>query len=267
MSLRKRDMLLLGALFASVVFSLCAVHQVSMRAGRESGSGLERPRRAAGQADVSAVPAAAALPVAQPGAQAGSHAGWFEVNLKLLGTILGNTPLAFIFDPAVSRSGLYRVGDVISQVKIVSIESGKVMLEKDGVWRELLLSAGSQDPVRPGKGIVKDESGALVISKADMMRQMLQAKDLLSKIKILPLPSQNAANRLAGFRIDNVPAGSIIEEAGIRNGDVICSIQGRQLGSLQDAWSMFNRVQDESRVEIVLLRDDKPVTLTYQIEK
>ena len=94
-----------------------------------------------------------------------------------------------------------------------------------------------------------------------------KAKDLLAKVKILPQPDEAAVNRLKGFRIDNVPSGSVIEEAGIKNGDIICSIQGRQLSSLQEAWSMFNKVQDQNHVEIVLLRDNQPVTLNYEIEK
>jgi type II secretory pathway component PulC len=63
-----------------------------------------------------------------------------------------------------------------------------------------------------------------------------------------------------------VPSGSLIEEVGIRNGDVILAVQGKRLQSMQDAWQMFNRVQSQSRIEVVLLRNEQPMTLRYEIK-
>ena len=112
--------------------------------------------------------------------------------------------------------------------------------------------------------MARDESGTMVISKFQMMAQMFKANEILSKIKIMPL-ADAVPNKLKGFRIDNVPPGSIIEEAGIKNGDIIYSVQGQRLQSMQDALAMFNRIQGQSRVEVVLLRNDQPVTLKYEI--
>jgi len=63
-----------------------------------------------------------------------------------------------------------------------------------------------------------------------------------------------------------VPAGSVIEEVGIKNGDVIYSVQGQKLQTIQDAWSMFSKVQNQSRIEVVLVRDNEPLTIKYEIK-
>ena len=190
----------------------------------------------------------------------------FAPKLELLGTILGNPSVAFVYDPATDRSGLYKKNDSIGDLKVVKIESGKIVVEKDGSQCEVFLTRKSTQLAKENNsGIVLDESGTMVISKFQVMTEMMKANELLAKVKIQPLPDAET-NKLRGFRIDNVPSGSIIEAAGIHDGDVICSVQGQQLASMQDALRMFNKVQNQSRIEVTLLRGEKPITLKYEIK-
>jgi general secretion pathway protein C len=197
-------------------------------------------------------------PVQKQGSKQFSH-------LELLGTLIGNSSLAFIYNSDTKTQGLYRINDLIGDLKIVNIFPGKVLLEKDGASHELLLIAGSRNGVGDNRPVVAtDDDGTMIISKLQILSQLMRANELLTKVKILPLPDV-ASNKLKGFRIDNVPPGSIIEEAGIRNGDIIYSVQGQKLQSMQDALQMFNRIQSQPRIEVVLLRGDKPITLRYEI--
>jgi general secretion pathway protein C len=189
----------------------------------------------------------------------------FLPHLELLGTLIGNSSLAFIYNQDTKNPGLYRLNDTIDDFRIVSIVPGKVTLERNGITHELLLAAGKHGYAESKEVAVSyDDSGTMIINKFQLLSQIMRANELLAKIKILPLPDVSS-NKLRGFRIDNVPSGSIIEEAGIRNGDVVYSVQGQKMQSMQDALQMFNKIQNQSRIEIVLLRDDKPVTLHYEI--
>ncbi len=189
-----------------------------------------------------------------------------SAQLELLGTIMGRTSMAFIFNPQTQSRGLYRVNDRVEGFQIAQILSGKIVLEKDGLTQEIFLtSRRSAQPAKDNQSfLAKDKAGTMIISKFQIMGQLLKANEILSKIKIMPL-ADATPNKLRGFRIDNVPSGSIIEDAGIKNGDVIYSVQGQRLQSMQDALAMFNRIQSQSRVEVVLLRDEQPVTLRYEI--
>jgi type II secretion system protein C len=185
--------------------------------------------------------------------------------LELLGTIMGKPSMAFIFNPQTRSSGLYKINDIVEELKIAQILPGKIILEKDGLTEELFLTSRKVKPVKETDSFVaKDESGTMIISKLQMMAQMLKANEIMSKIKIMPLADAEP-NKIKGFRIDNVPPGSIIEDAGIKSGDVIYSVQGQRLQSMGDALAMFNRIQSQSRVEVVLLRNDQPVTLKYEL--
>ena len=69
------------------------------------------------------------------------------LNLRLLGTVLGDPAIAYIEDLVSERKGRYEVGDIISGAKIIEIQSGKVTLERNGL-RELLILAGSKAVTR-----------------------------------------------------------------------------------------------------------------------
>lgn len=181
---------------------------------------------------------------------------------ELLGTIIGKRSLAFIYNSDTDKQGVYRLSGLIEGYKIISILPAKVILGKDGSTRELLLaahSAGSESVVS------EDGSGTLLINKGQLMGQIIRVNEALTKLKVFPLPDNTASNKLRGFLIDNIPSGSIIEEAGIKSGDIIYSVQGKKLQSVQDAWQMFNTIQNQPRFEVVLLRGGKPVTLRYEI--
>ncbi len=185
--------------------------------------------------------------------------------LELLGTTMGNSAVAFIYNPQNQSSALYKLDNTVAGFKISQILPGKVTLEKDGISQELLLTSRRIKKTEDKELFVaKDESGTMIINKFQLMAQMFKANEILSKIKIMPQAGV-VPNKLKGFKIENVPSGSILEEAGIKNGDIIYSIQGQRLESMHDALAMFNRIQNQSRVEMVLLRNEVPVTLKYEI--
>ena len=185
-------------------------------------------------------------------------------HLELLGTVIGSPSLASIYNLDSGKQGLYKLNDDIGGLKLVDILPGKVILEKDGAEWELLLSADNQR--KKQSAIFTDESGTIIVDKFQVLGQILKANELITKIKIFPIPD-TVSNKLMGFRIDNIPSGSIIEEAGIKSGDIICAVQGKKLQSMQDALVMFEKVQNDSRIEVVLLRQEKPITLNYEIKK
>lgn len=188
-----------------------------------------------------------------------------EIPLRLLGTVIGTPSLAFIFNSNTQKRNLYHEQDSVEGFFIKRINAGKIEVEKNGVVTELAIMGGSDAAGRMANLVEGEQDGTYIINKMELMGQMLKANELIAKVRVSPIPD-GTTNRLSGFRIDNVPSGSLIEEVGIRNGDVILAVQGKRLQSMQDAWQMFNRVQSQSRIEVVLLRNEQPMTLRYEIK-
>lgn len=184
---------------------------------------------------------------------------------ELRGTIIGGLSLAFIYDSQADKRALYKLNDIIGDYKIQAILPAKVLLAKNGSTRELLLAGGSNGGALDEKGIIfTDAAGVKSISRSGLVSLMFEANELLRTVKILPV-SDTASNTLLGFSIENFPAGSIIEKAGIKSGDIIHSVQGQRLRSAQDAMQMLGAIRKQSSFEVVLLRQDRPVIVRYEL--
>jgi type II secretion system protein C len=188
------------------------------------------------------------------------------LNLELLGTIIGSPSLAFISCSDSEKHGLYKLNDVVAGARIVSITTGGIILEKDGLRQELLLKRSTTDAGQD-KGLVIDtiSPNEMIVSRSGVVNQLDRAKQLLAKVKILPVPDISSG-RLKGFRIDNVPLGSIIDRAGIKSKDIIYSVAGQRLESTQDALQVFASIQKQSRIAVDVLRNGEPITLTYEFK-
>ena len=183
---------------------------------------------------------------------------------ELQGTIIGRTSLAFIYNSHTTTRAVYKLNDVIGDFKIKNIRPAKVILAKGGTTRELLLSGENRGEAINEKGIIfTDAAGVKSVSRSGLVSLMFQANELLRTVKILPV-FDAASKAVVGFSIENVPAGSIIEEAGIKNGDIIHSVQGQRLRSAQDAMQMLGLIRKQSSFEVVLLRQDIPVIVRYE---
>lgn len=185
-----------------------------------------------------------------------------ELPLRLLGTIIGSESLAFINNNETGKNTICKVNDFILGFRITDISCAKVTLEKGDSTQELALTGEKRNSLEFISG--EDTLNTIVLNKSLLLKQLPHANELLSKIKVFPIAKLNSS-QLEGFRIDNVPAGSILEDVGFRSGDIICAVEGKELKSMEDAWKIFNSVKSQSYIEIALVRADKPLTLKYHI--
>lgn len=186
------------------------------------------------------------------------------LGFELRGTVIGNPSLAFIYNSYTDKYAVYKLNDLISGYKILTIRPARVLLGKNGALRKLLLAGGTRGGSPDEQAVISaDARGAKIISRAGLIGLIPQANDLLRTVKILPVPC-NTSHKLLGFRVEGVPSGSIIEGAGIKNGDIIHSVEGRPIESLLDAMQMLGVIRKQAGFEVVLLRQDKPVILRYE---
>lgn len=69
-----------------------------------------------------------------------------------------------------------------------------------------------------------------------------------------------------GLRFDDVVAGSLIAKAGLQKGDVITTVDGQPLRSMDDAANLYARLPTARGSTIQVLRAGKPVTLRIAIQ-
>ena len=85
------------------------------------------------------------------------------------------------------------------------------------------------------------------------------------------LNSENAVrynvDQTEGFYVTGVQKGTGAERAGIQKGDIIQRIDGITISKFSDLKGFLNTKSPEDQVEVEILRDDVPKTLTVTLEK
>ncbi len=234
------------------------------------------------------------------------------LNLKLSGTVVGSPSLACAIIEKNGIQKFYKVGDKIggTGAELVEIQMNRVLIRRNGSLEELvladekrleeLLAGGGKapslvraTPMEEPISIGEEERWVLAegdtIAAAQSVREIYEnlifnsnpqedfgleealgtANQVLRKVKVSP---HIVDGRPVGIRTSDIQAGSIIERAGVRNGDVIRAINGHRiesLGSFANYIELYQIIQDElmvnSVVTIEVERGGEIRTLTYEV--
>lgn len=69
-----------------------------------------------------------------------------------------------------------------------------------------------------------------------------------------------------GLRFDDVSQGSLLARVGLAKGDIVTTVDGQPLGSLDDAANLYARLPTARGTTLQVLRAGKPVTLRVTIQ-
>ena len=192
--------------------------------------------------------------------------GTSSLNLKLIGTVVNEkgSSWAVIHDLDNDRQDMVGVGSVVAGARVVSIERDKVVLSING--REEILLLGAEGP-RSASGRGEQESKESAAST-----YVLDRKTVRENLDNLPsLLTQARAElyfkegRPEGFQLSQIQKGSILKSVGFQDGDVIRSVNGREVRSLEDAIALYQQLEDSDSYTIAILRGEKPRTLHVKI--
>jgi len=80
-------------------------------------------------------------------------------------------------------------------------------------------------------------------------------------------PHRNQARETNGFVLDGVGRGSVLAQLGLQPGDVIRSVNGLALGSMEAARDARRKVADADRLVLQVTRDGESLRLSYEIKR
>ncbi|MEN6338048.1 MAG: type II secretion system protein N [Phycisphaerales bacterium] len=188
-----------------------------------------------------------------------------ELGLRLVGVIAGGPAIsrANIQDVKAKTTGVYRIGDTVASATIEAIQHDAVVLRHEG--RQLILrlrtgTAGAEpQPAAPAdpqneKAPAQDKQATLPPVKADYVAEVFR------KATIEPYVKNDKTEGLRITGLDKIP---IAEMFGLRDGDVIRSVNGQQLTSKQKAFQVLMKARTQSKVDIELLRNGKSKDLSF----
>lgn len=120
-------------------------------------------------------------------------------------------------------------------------------------------------PQIAGTGFPSEANGNNVemrVPRGEVDKAFENFSDVLKQARVVPFSGQG----LKGFQIRRIQPGSIFQKIGLRNMDVIRSVNGESIASADQALKLMTVFRNERQVVLDISRQNKSMTLSYVIE-
>ena len=107
------------------------------------------------------------------------------------------------------------------------------------------------------------EAGPSVMDRRDIERRLgEESSRILAETTLVPAMD---GGRVAGFTITRMPEGTLLSDAGLRPGDVVAEVNGVPIDSLATLIGLWPKLQTESAIRAVVMRNGQPVPLSVDL--
>ncbi len=279
-------LLLLGlaALFVATAISSVVRGRLN-RARLERGSAASAPTR-----EATADPLSTYLPIARrdlfaavredgPRPRRATSATEGPADLLLLGTGgTGAQRYGVVENKRAKEQILVRLGDELDGAEVVEIGWRRLLLRRGGKDELLTVPAdlGVSAATKTARTSTSSRAGGstedakvrkigddrFLIARAEVDHQLENLSSLFTQMRAVPSMKDGDTQ---GFRVFAIRRGSLFQELGLRNNDVIQRINGMELNDPTRAMGLFEELKGETRLSVDVLRGGEPRTLSYEI--
>jgi general secretion pathway protein C len=201
-----------------------------------------------------------------------------ELNATLIGTLVASPAQyssALILEEGSERAEGYSIDDVIQGRTIIAIEKKLIRLQNGERVEVLRMEEDGEDnrPTRAASTSGDDES-ADGVSQIDentwavpeeLLNKHLNDLEGLSRMG-RALLHRGPDGEFDGYRLSAIRRNTIADQLGIKNGDIIHSVNGKPLNSMQAAMEAYNTMQNEKEFSFTVTRRGQEQTLNYQVQ-
>jgi general secretion pathway protein C len=188
------------------------------------------------------------------------------LDLSLIGTVSGSLSAAraIIKNTSTNSSGLYKIGDTVNGATIETIENSSVILNKASQRYVLNLYSKGQNPESINKTVQNFSNSQ--INDAGETTASAKLNDIETVIKTANIEPKEVEGKVEGLKISELGnAKKIASALGLKNGDIIQSVNDQTLTSSQKAFQVLKKARTESKISVKLLRDGKTETLSFPL--
>ncbi|HDQ03441.1 MAG TPA: PDZ domain-containing protein [Deltaproteobacteria bacterium] len=208
----------------------------------------------------------------QTGGSPGAYmpAGEEIAEFDLKGTIAGGDEFGFIIieERASKKQRLYRVGDTIGSSRLLKISRNSATIMRGGREVTLTIKHAPQAPLlsrspasvasrRPRPDVRRQQ---VSMSKSAVTEKLQDLQAIMTQAKVLPYFEEGTQE---GFIISEIKPGSLYQQLGLRNGDIIIDVNSQRMQSADDVMELVNIMQSGGNVVLNLKRQGKIETINY----
>jgi type II secretion system protein C len=197
-----------------------------------------------------------------------------ELPVRLLGTVASDNPAiarAALEDTEKRERLIVRVGDrVKEQATVYRIERRRVILAENDGMRELSLD----DEPPPAAGPVNRQRSALdrrrqrptpaarapKVTRQDLQETLRDPSTLFQQARFLPKYDDG---KMQGYQVSGIKPGSLVEEMGLGEGDVIVEANGVPIDSPTSGGQLFKQINE---VDELIFMVKKPGGVVEEVQ-
>lgn len=280
------------AVATSTLLVLCVAGAASGHAQRRAGgSGGDAGSAAAATPQPAGETKGAAPPPPQPAPQRPPAASPLALPLRLTGVIVDpanpqrSLCLLRCADSASGRASAYGIGDHacgVAEVREIRDDAIVVRDISTGRLERVALAPGGAAP-RPLVAVVPDpeverpaptapapESGAITVklTRAQLESYWVNLPSLLASVQATPHYQESFSGQrsLDGFTLGTTASGTLVEQLGLRAGDVVHDVNGDRLDNSAAAMRLLAVARDMTEARVRITRNGQPLTVHITVE-
>jgi len=195
-----------------------------------------------------------------------------RLNIKLLGTIVAGENSAAIVAVAKRRKQqVFFIGDRIQPgVILKEIEAEAIVIERGGKLERISLEQSAKLIVTPmpgtaiaaNPGLTSAQPTNIKMNRAHLQQQLQNFPVLMTQAKAMP-HFENGKPK--GFAITQIAPGSLYQQAGLQNGDIVLSVNGKQITGAKQAMNMYQTLKSAAAIDLELIRAGQVRQIHYDI--
>ncbi len=194
------------------------------------------------------------------------------LNLRLLATVAGaeEKSWAAVEDRDARQVLVVRVSDQLKErAEVVGIERRRIVLRNAGRLEELALDEEEGAPPRARsrrtvrntarsrgnarRRIERLDENRFSLARSDVQSVAANPAELFSQARILP---KYEDGQMKGVQLNAIKPGSLFEEIGLQNGDVIVEFNGIQINNQQDSAAVLRELTQTTEFDVRVVGAD-----------
>lgn len=205
------------------------------------------------------------------------------LNLTLVGTVVVAQGRSYAFVEMGGETKLVREQDEIAPSSVLQkVLADRIRVDRAGKIEEFLLypPPGQATTARRARPTVarrpqpppEPESTDETVRQVDDNNWLIDSREveqatsnmsqLMTQIRVVPNFTDGQPD---GFKVFAIRPGSLFSKIGLQNGDVIKRINGLEIQGPEEAFEAYQRLQNETAIQIDLARRGQNQTFNYEI--
>lgn len=171
--------------------------------------------------------------------------------------------MAIIEDSSKQQQDVFELKDsIFGQATLVEIQADRVSLERNGKIEVLAMSEkelGGSDT--PG-GVPSSDQTDFTVPEEELSSALANLPQLLSQARAVPYFRNGQS---IGMRLFAIRSGSLYEKLGLKNGDILLSVNDNSLSDPAQALKIFEQLKSERTIGVKVERNSQLTDLHYSI--